>query len=244
MMKPSDFIGMLILTMTVVVRPNASVAMSADTELLLIDDNVLKVQVVPAIADFLDRGDPSAARRLVEEAISGKQFQAILKGDRTAAQYFVDGSRDLLDGKLPKEILDDGGETIRDPELIRRRQTEIILSPLLVLFLCAWSKNGSQTIVPLSHSQLTAYLRSKSPWMEDFLGSSNELLWHAPDLPLPIGGEAKLLTRSEASTLLNKLRQVPRPLQGETLIGQYETLKQLLEIAVQDPRFRVLIRTT
>jgi len=244
MTKGAYFIGRLILMMAVVVLPNASFAMSVDTELLLIDHNVLQGRVVPAIAGFLDRGDPTAARRLVAEAISGQQFHAAMKSDRTTALYLADGSKDLLDGKLPKEILDDGGETIRDPALIRRRQTEIILNRFLVLFLCAWSKNGTQTIVPLSRSELTAYLRSKSPWMEDFLGSSNELLWRAPDLPLSIGGEAKLLTKEEATTLLSKLREVPSPLHGQELIDEYQTLKQLLEIAVQDPRFRILIRTS
>ena len=76
------------------------------------------------------------------------------------------------------------------------------------------------------------------------LGSSNELLWNAPNMPLSIGGDSKLLTQKEASTLLRKLREVPSPPHDPNLIKQYETLKEFLQIAAQNPRFRILIRTT
>ena len=238
----------LILIMAVTVLPNMSVAMSTDTELLLIDDNILEGQVVPAISEFIEHNDSGPAKQLVRNARMGQQFQTSIKSGANAtrfiAQYLADSSEDLLNGKLPDEILGDNGEKIRDPELIRRRQTEIVLSRFLVLFLCAWSNNGQQIAVPLSRSQLSAYLRSKSPWMEDFLGSSNELLWNAPNMPWSIGGEAKLLKREQTSILLDKLRAVSPPVEGGMLISQYATLKQLLEIAVADPRFRILIRTT
>jgi hypothetical protein len=234
--------------MAVVIWPKASVAMSTDTELLLIDDDLLKGQVMPAISDYIERNDSGPAKQLVLEAKLGQLFQMAIKldanGGRTITQYLADGSEDLLNGKLPREILDDNGQTIRDPELIRRRQTERVLSRFLVLFLCAWSKNGTPMIVPLSRSQLSSYLRSRSPWMEDLLGSSNEFLWNAPNMSLPIGGEAKLLTREEASMLLDKLREVAPPSEGQTLMNQYETLKQFLKIAAANPRFRILIRTT
>ena len=240
--------ALLIFIMAVVIWPNASMAMSTDTELLLIDDDLLKGRVMPAISAYIGRNDSGPAKQLVLEATSGQQFQMAIKpdanGGRTIAQYLASGSEELLNGKLPQEILDDNGQTIRDQELIRRRQTQTVLSRFLVLFLCAWSKNGIQMTVPLSRSQLSSYLRSRSAWMEDFLGSSNELLWNAPNMPLPIGGEAKLLTREEAHTLLDKLREVSPPAEGQTLTNQYETLKQLLEIAAANPRFRILIRTT
>ena len=41
--------------------PNLSVAMSADTDLLLIDESLLEGRVIPAISDFLERGDPESA---------------------------------------------------------------------------------------------------------------------------------------------------------------------------------------
>jgi hypothetical protein len=66
--------------------------------------------------------------------------------------------------------------------------------------------------------------------MDEMLGSSNELLWDAPEMHLSIGGEAKLLTTEEANTLLSKLREVPPPLQGSELIKEYETFEQLLQI--------------
>jgi hypothetical protein len=222
--------------------------MSADTELFLIDDSILQGRVIPAVSDFLDRNDPDAAKRLVHEAISSQQFQTSIRsavsGDRMTAEYLFNGSKELLEGRLPKEIIDDTGKMIRDRAAIRRRQTETILNPFLVFFVCSWSRNGHQTRVALSHTQLTDYLRSKSLWMDEMLGSSNELLWNAPEMPLSIGGEAKLLTKEEANTLLSKLREVPPPLHGPELIKEYETLEQLLQIAAQDTRFRVLIRTT
>jgi len=246
-MKGLYLIGTLIFTTAVAAWANSSAAMSTDTELFLIDENVLKGRVIPAVSSFVNGGDPGAAKQLVQEAISSRQFQTALKShsnvDRMTAEYLARGSKQLLDGSLPKEILDDTGEVIRDREVIRRHQTETILTPFLVYFLCSWSRDGSQTRVPLSHSPLTDYLRSQSPWMDEMLGSSNELLWDAPDMPLPMGGEAKLLTEKEARTLLDKLQEVAPPSEGQELINQYEDLKQLLQIAAQEPRFRVLIRT-
>lgn len=247
-MKRLYFIRILIFTAAVIAWPNLSAAMSADTELFLIDESVLNGRVIPAISDFLDRGDSTAAKQLVREAISSQQFQTTLKsaviGDRMTAEYLANGSKELLEEKFPKEILDDTGEMIRDRKAIRRRQTETILNPFLVLFICSWSRSGRQTRIALSHGQLTDYLRSKSQWMDEMLGSSNELLWNAAQTPLSIGGEAKLLTKEEARTLLGKLREVPPPLHGPELMEEYETLEQLLQIAAQDSRFRVLIRTT
>jgi hypothetical protein len=247
-MKRLYLIGILIFTMAVMAWPELSAAMSADTELFLIDESVLKGRVIPAISNFLDSSDSATAKELVQEAISSRQFQAALtsdvSGDRIIAKYLAKGSTELLDGRLPKEILDDTGQVIRDQDAIRRRQTETILSPFLVLFLCSWSRDGVQTHFPLNRGRLTDYLRSKSPWMDEMLGSSSELLWNAPDMPLSIGGEAKLLTKEEASTLLSKLREVPSPVQDQELSNQYEALKQLLQIAAQEPRFRVLIRTS
>src|SRR5262245_43143963 len=122
-MKGLYLIGILIFTTAVMAWPNSSVAMSADTELFLIDESILKARVIPAISDFLDRVDSAAAKQLVREAISSQQFQAALKsavsGDRMAAQYLAKGSNELLDGKLPREVLDDTGETIRDQGAIR-----------------------------------------------------------------------------------------------------------------------------
>lgn len=247
MMKRLYLFGILIFTTA---WPNSGAAMSTNTELFLIDESVLRGRVIPAISDFIDRSDSAAAKELVREAISGQHFQAALKsdvaGDRLTAQYLAKASKDLLNGKQPKEVLDDTGKIIRNQGAVRRRQTETILGPFLVLFLCSWSRDGSHTIISLSRSSLTNYLRSKSPWMDEMLGSSNELLWNAPDMPLSIGGEAKLLTQEEASTLLHKLEHVPSPSksQGQELIKQYETLKEFLHIAAQNPRFRLLIRTT
>lgn len=247
-MKRFYFIRVLIFAPAVIASPNLSAAMSADTELFLIDESVLNGRVIPAISDFLVRGDSTAAKQLVREAISSQQFQTTLRstvtGDRIIAEYLANGSKELLEGKFPKEILDDTGEMIRDRDAIRRRQTETILNPFLVLFICSWSRNGRQAHIALSHGHLTDYLRSKSRWMQEMLASSNELLWNAAQMPLSMGGEAKLLTKEEARTLLGKLTEVPPPLHGAELIAQYEALKQFLQIAAQDSRFRVLIRTT
>jgi len=234
--------------MAMIASPSLSAAMSANTELFLIDESVLKGRVIPAISDFLDRGDPIAAKRLVQEAMSSQQFQAALKsnvrGEKAIAQYLANGSNELLGGKLPQEITNDTGDIVRDQEGIRRRQTATVLNPFLVLFLCSWSRDGIQTRIPLSRGRLTDYLRSKSPWMDEMLGSSNELVWNAPDMPLPMNGEAKLLTQKDAGKLLSKLEEVPVPLHGGELINEYESLRQLLQIAAQDSRFRLLVRTT
>ena len=69
-----------------------------------------------------------AAKQLVQETIFSKQFQQALKSDlnddRMAAQYFAKASEDLLEGLLPKRVLDDTGELIRDQKGIRKHQTE------------------------------------------------------------------------------------------------------------------------
>jgi len=246
-MKHSDLIGTLIFTMGLIACPNLSIAMSVETELLLIDESVLNGRVIPAISDFLEHGDPAAAKQLVQEAVSGQQFQETLKSDvssdRVIAQFFARGSEELLEGRLPKEILDDRGELIKDQKAIQRHQTDRILSRFPVLFLCSWSRDGSQTHVTLSRGQLTKYLRSQSSWLDEMLGSSNELLGKALDMRLSIGGEAKLLTKEEAAILLSKVEEVPAPSQNQKLIKEYEILKQLLQIAAADPRFRILILT-
>jgi hypothetical protein len=71
---------------------------------------------------------------------------------------------------------------------------------------------------------------------------SNEFLWEAPHLKPAIGGDAKLLTKDEAGTLLNAFQKIPPPTDS-ALQTQYQTLKHLLETAVRDSRYRVLIWT-
>jgi hypothetical protein len=53
--------------------------MTADTEPFLIDESILSGRVIPAISDFLDRGDSTAAKQLVREAITSQQFQTTLR---------------------------------------------------------------------------------------------------------------------------------------------------------------------
>src|SRR5579864_6233846 len=93
-------IGTLLLTATVLTLSNMGIAMSADTELLLIDESVLNGRVIPAVSDFLDRGNSAAARQLVEEAMLNHRFEAAVKSDaagyRAIAQYLAKGSEDLL----------------------------------------------------------------------------------------------------------------------------------------------------
>ena len=158
-----NFNRIIIFVIVVMACRSWGAGMGADTELFLIDESILNGQIMPAIVDFLERDDASAARRLVDEAMSGQQFKAAITsknyGDRTTAEYFADGSKQLIDGEMPNKILDDDGETIRDPQLIRRRQTERLLSRFLLLFLCAWSNTGTQTIIPLSRMRQTCHLR-------------------------------------------------------------------------------------
>jgi hypothetical protein len=57
-----------------------------------------------------------------------------------------------------------------------------------------------------------------------------------------LGGQAKLLTRGQSSTLLYELLRVPSPTDS-ALRSQYENLKLLLKTAADDERYRTLIWT-
>jgi hypothetical protein len=82
-MKRLYFIRVLMFITVVIAWPNVSAAMSSDTELFLIDESVLSGRVIPAISDFLVRGDSTAAKQLLREAILSQQFQTTLRGTVT-----------------------------------------------------------------------------------------------------------------------------------------------------------------
>ena len=138
MIKSFCLLRTLIFTIGAICRPNLNASMSANTELLLIDESILKGRVIPAISDFLDRGDSAAGKQLVQEAISSQQFRTAIKssvnGDRAIAQYFAKGSTELLDGKLPEEIFDDTGHKIRNPVAIRKHKPKQSLAPSWFFF--------------------------------------------------------------------------------------------------------------
>lgn len=226
---------------------NPSLAMGADTELFVIDQTAVRLRVAPAISQFLERNNPLPATKLLYEAMSGERFQAALqsqsRSERTTAQYLATASKDLLEGKLPPESRDDSGEIIQDRELIRTQETRTVLSPFLLLFLCSWSPYEALATISLNRNEFTEYLRSQSPWMDDVLGSSNELIWNAKDLALPISGDVKELGKRETDLLLTKLQEISPP-QDQELINQYMLLNEMLRMPSTDARFCVVIRTT
>src|SRR6266850_1798288 len=90
--------------------------MSVDIELALIDASTLQRQVIPAVADFVERGDSAPAKELVEATMASPQFRAALVSDKIIVEHFVQESRKLLEGKLPKAVLDyrHGGHLLTD----------------------------------------------------------------------------------------------------------------------------------
>jgi hypothetical protein len=120
--------------------------MSVETELYLIDAVRLQDEVVPAMADFLDHRDPDAADRLLRETLVGEPFAALHEIDPVLADYFSQGSRDLLDGKLPDEIMDDAtGRMTADSE---RSGGELACS--LVRYWCARSPHSTPTGITMN----------------------------------------------------------------------------------------------
>jgi hypothetical protein len=218
--------------------------MSVDTELFLIDDAVLKDRVIPAVNDFLDRGDSSAANKLLHETVSGRQFQTALKIDRVVAEYLFKDSRDLLEGQQPKEIMDfrNTGTMIKNPEAIRRYRAEGALNRFFVFVSCAAPLDDTHVRVILSRGILADYVRSRSKWMDEMLSLSNEFLWDAQRLQPQIASDAWLLSRDEAATLLKAVQGIPPPSSPEDLVDQFNALIQILEIAVRQPRYRLLIQ--
>jgi hypothetical protein len=217
--------------------------MSVDIKLFLVDDSILNERVIPAVADFVNSGNAEGATALFRETVSNKNFKAALKSDRVIAEYLARESAALLEGQLRSEMLDDTtGEILKEPKGIRRRQAEQTLNRFLVLYACTRTPNGATSGISLNRGSLADYVRANSKWMDETLSLSNAFLWEAPDLKPMIGGDAKLLTESEASTLLNAFREVAPPV-NEDLKSQYNTLKALLETAAHEPRYRILIWT-
>jgi hypothetical protein len=217
--------------------------MSVETQLYLVDSIALKNRVSPAIADFRHNNRFDAASKLLADTMSGDHFQALLKTDPVLADYYAQGSRDLLSGKLPHTELDDRtGEVSHDQEFIRRRRTETVLTRLFVLFWCTRYSESFPDAITLSRGPLADYIRSQSKWIDETLSLSNEFLWDAPDLEPPIGTDAKLLTQDQSAILLDALRRIPAPA-DPTLRSEYDHLEALLQTAVDSDRYRILICT-
>jgi hypothetical protein len=158
------------------------------------------------------------------------------------AEYFAQGSKELLDGRLPEEFLDDTGETITDPVDIRRLITERVLTRFFVLFFCSRPAGEGTGGINLNRGALSNYIRGRSKWIEETLSFSNAFLWDAPKLRPSIGGEANLLTKNDAVALLGAVQDVPVPPEAP-LKTQYLNLLHLLKIAAREPRYRLLIWT-
>lgn len=216
-------------------------AMSVDTELYLIDAIELEGQVMPAIAEFRDRADPATADRLLLGTLSGESFQALLTTNPVLARYFAQESRDLLSGNLPSEMFDETtGEVTANPEVIKQRITENVLTRFLVLFSCARYPTGQPTGITMNRGALGDYLRNRSGWIDDMLSLSNEFLWEAPDLKPSIGVQAKLLTRDQARILLDAVGKISAP-EEPVLRSHYKSLEVSLRTAVEDERYRILL---
>lgn len=218
------------------------VKMSVETKLYLIDENIRTQRVIPAVSHFFNDHDATEAQLLFREALSSQSFEAALDNNRLNAEYLEKQTAELLEGHLPKLMMDDTvGRNTQDAETIRRLQTEKTLNRFLVLYSCTRSIAGSRGIT-VSRGAFADYLRAKSKWIDEMISLSNEFLWNASDLTPRIGGDAKLLSVNEANDLLNAFRAVPPPEEQE-LRTQYETMKELLQTAAHDPRYRILIWT-
>lgn len=216
--------------------------MSVETKLYLIDENIRTQRVIPAVSHFLDDHDATDANLLFREILSSQGFQSALDRNRVSAEYLEKQTAELLTEHLPNVIMDDTvGRDTRDAEIIKRRQAERTLNRFLVLYSCIPSIAASQGIT-LNRGTFADYIRAKSKWIDDAISLSNKFLWEASDLEPRIGGDAKLLSGNEANILLNAFHAVPPP-EEQDLRTQYEIMKELLETAAHDPRYRILIWT-
>ena len=218
-------------------------AMGVDTTVVLIDATALEQRVIPALSDFLDRDDPSAVKLLVQETLASEQFQHALTNDKVIAEYFAKGSQDLIDGRIPNKIRDfsQADHWIVDRREIKQRLAQETLNRFLVLIFAAGPWEPRQPRVNFNRGAFADYIRARSPWMDEMLALSNEFLWDAQHLEPGFGGDEWLLTTGEAEKLLKAVREVPRPTSDAALIDQYDTLIKMLETAVREPRYRILI---
>lgn len=215
--------------------------MGADVEVRLVDSRLLG-DVRKAVTAFVMNGDVSSVRPLVVAASSPESSVAQEPGHAQVMRYLSEASLDLLDGKIPTEVLNERtGETLMDRHQIVQYRTERSINRLLVLFTCAEPLEGGRTVITLSRGDLAEYMRSRSKWLDEMLSMSNELLWDAEPLRPSIGADAWLLTMEESGRVLTAIKSVKPPTEPSALLAQYMALERLFEIAAQTADRRVLV---
>jgi hypothetical protein len=211
-------------------------SMSVDTYLYLVDNSLLEERVAPAVASFLKNHDASAAESLLQEATSKTGVPENLR------EYYRSESEKLLRGNLPDEILDETtGDVLTDPERIKEYRAERTLNRFLVLQLCVSSDGKYQTTFQFNRGPFAEYLRSHSHWLDETFSLSNDVLWTAQRLQLPIGGDAWILSSSQTVSVLEAVKKVPLRHDRGLRKEQQDLLSALQAAANQDSRYRVLV---
>lgn len=156
--------------------------MSIENQLIPVDGDRLFEEAIPAALEF-GSGDSARAKSLIR---NGKLPDELKKA-----------AEQLLDGRLSPKVFDDSvGALTSDPIKIRKILTRDVLNRSLFA-VCATMEDA----ISLNRGPAATYLLRHSPWYRDMVSLSNEFAWELPPFPLPIGGDARLLTKQHVATV-------------------------------------------
>ena len=214
--------------------------MSTDLYISLVDDSIIREKILPAVNQFIEHEDSDSAAKLVNDAVGRKNLSRMLSGEEVFA-YYVEECGRTLSGQYERRVMDEtSGEILLDERSLRAYKSARTVSRFLVFYL-ATIEMQDKLQVRLSRDALAFHLRSRSPWLDQVFSLSNEVLWEAEPFNPAIGTDAWLLTAAQSKAILDAVRAVGVPANSAART-EYSFLIQILEQAIENRNYRILVR--
>ncbi|MGH9872554.1 MAG: hypothetical protein ACRD9S_08825 [Pyrinomonadaceae bacterium] len=221
-----------------------SKVMGADVVVHLFNLRIYRERILPAYRLFLRKDEAEPLITLLRECAKKLEANPRLSDQLLWSKESAEEDIGILTGTV--YYSPDRGKTSNQGERkkthkVRRDYARGLLSSEILEVLCVPHDRRVNPEQDMSNSRLRAYLYEKSEWIEELFTSRRAV--RGDHLELSIGECTDLFTKEDAQEFDRELTKIAPPEDPE-LRREYENLREMLKLALEDPDLTLALSVT
>jgi hypothetical protein len=214
--------------------------MGVDVVLHLFDIGKYERVLLPAYRAFLDSSDRRRLIELFDELLPTIESRHDKFGLISHSADVYQEFRGILSGELPYSSTGESGPALREtsPQDLRIFIDGQVL-PVLLRLVCVPQTTGFYPEQNMSERPLMSHLYEHSRWIDEYFTFGREPTGPTPEIKLAEWG--RLFSKDEVRQFDAELSNMPRPVDGEELIADFDNLRALVRAVDQEPTLDLLL---
>lgn len=216
-------------------------SMSADVSVHLFNTKIYKEKVLPAYRMLLRKNETEHLILLLKECAQKLEANPQLSEQLLWDEESVEEAIGILTGSV--YYSPDNGNSSNQSERkmanrVKRKYARNILSSEIVQILCVPQDKNVNPEQNMTSTQLIPFLYQKSEWIKDLFTFVRTV--RGGRLELAVGEFSELFTKEDVQEFNAELDKVP-PLENIQIQREYDNLRVLLRLALEDPDLSLVL---